>query len=150
MLKRLKPALKAMDATGKLGMEIDSYEAGPQTWTAAFPEEFQQRRDYAILRYLPALTGRILDTLGETEQFLWDFRRTQAELIAENYYGRFTELCHQHQITTYIEPYETALLRKCRLVQKQMWQWESGGMGFILFCRVIFRCEEQENWLHPL
>ena len=38
-------------------LEIDSYEAGGQEWTRRMPEEFEQRRGYALLPWLPTLTG---------------------------------------------------------------------------------------------
>ena len=53
-----------------------------------------------------------------TERFLWDFRRLQADMIAENYYGRFRELCHQHGITTYIEPYESGPMEEMQIGSK--------------------------------
>jgi alpha-L-rhamnosidase/Concanavalin A-like lectin/glucanases superfamily len=78
-----------------------------RTGRRPFPEEFRKRRGYDLVSYLPTLTGRVVDSTSTSEQFLWDFRRTQADLMAENYYGHFTELCHQHGITTYAEPYGT-------------------------------------------
>ncbi|MBB1283768.1 glycosyl hydrolase family 43 [Flavisolibacter sp. BT320] len=106
MLAHLGPMLKEVADMCKTGLLIDSYEAGPQTWTKAFPEEFQKRRGYAITRYLPALTGRILNSMEYTEQVLWDFRRTQADLIADHYYGRLAERCRQEGFTAYAEPYD--------------------------------------------
>ncbi len=106
MLEHLLPDLKLLAAKGKAGLEIDSYEAGPQTWTPQFREAFRQRRQYDLLKYLPALTGRIAGSVATTESFLWDYRRTGADLMADNYYGHFRELCHRQGITTYIEPYD--------------------------------------------
>jgi len=104
MMKSLLPALKQV--RGKTGLEIDSYEAGMQNWTALFPEEFQKKRGYDLIKYLPAVTGRVINSVEHSEGFLQDFRRTQADLIAENYYERFSGLCHQHGFTSYIQPYE--------------------------------------------
>ena len=84
---------------------IDSYEVGGQNWTEAFRAEFQQRRGYDLLPFLPAFTGRVIDSPAVTERFLWDVRRTIADLFAENYYGHFAELCHQHGLTSAVEPY---------------------------------------------
>lgn len=106
MLAHLGPMLKEVAGLCKTGLLIDSYEAGPQTWTKAFPEEFQKRRGYAIIRYLPALTGRILNNAEYTEQVLWDFRRSQADLIADHYYGRMAERCRENGFTAYAEPYD--------------------------------------------
>ncbi len=84
---------------------IDSYEVGGQNWTAAFRPEFQKRRGYDLLPFLPAFTGRVIDSPAVTERFLWDVRRTIADLFAENYYAHFAELCHQHGLTSAVEPY---------------------------------------------
>jgi hypothetical protein len=84
---------------------IDSYEVGGQNWTEQFRQEFQKRRGYDLLPYLPAFTGRVVDNPQVSERFLWDVRRTIADLFAENYYGHFTELCHQHGLQSAVEPY---------------------------------------------
>ena len=108
ILSNLRSTLRPMALKGRVGLLIDSYEVGMQNWTPAFPEEFRKRRGYDLVSYLPTLTGRVVDSATTSEQFLWDFRRTQADLMADNYYGHFTELCHQHGITTYAEPYGTS------------------------------------------
>ena len=84
---------------------IDSYEVGGQNWTANFRQEFQKRRGYDPLKFLPAFTGRVVDNPAVTERFLWDVRRTIADLFAENYYGHFAELCRQHGLKNAVEPY---------------------------------------------
>jgi hypothetical protein len=63
----------------------DSYEAGQMTWTGNMFQEFKERRGYSLFPWLPALTGVILRNTTETEQFLFDWRRTLGELMAENY-----------------------------------------------------------------
>ena len=63
----------------------DSYEAGPMTWTANMFQEFKERRGYSLFPWLPALTGEVIRSTAETEQFLFDWRRTIGELMAENY-----------------------------------------------------------------
>ena len=63
----------------------DSYEAGQMTWTRNMFQEFKERRGYSLFPWLPALTGEILRGTAETEQFLFDWRRTLGELMAENY-----------------------------------------------------------------
>lgn len=84
---------------------IDSYEVGGQNWTEKFREEFQKRRGYDPLKFLPTLTGRVVDNPAESERFLWDMRRTIADLFAENYYGHFAELCREHGLMNAVEPY---------------------------------------------
>lgn len=88
-----------------IGFTTDSWEAGKQNWTPRMPEEFKQRRKYALINWLPALTGRIVGSVDETERFLWDFRKTCADLLAENYYGYWATLCHARGLQYHAEPY---------------------------------------------
>jgi hypothetical protein len=81
------------DLTGTVltEMNIDSWEANCQTWTRRFPEVFEQRRGYNLRKWLLTLTGRFVGSVDETERFLWDYRRTIGDLLAENFYGAFGE-----------------------------------------------------------
>jgi hypothetical protein len=106
IFKDLYESLKPLAAKGLAGALIDSYETGLQNWTAGFPQEFQKRRGYDLKNYLPAVTGRVVGGLDISERFLWDLRKTQAELMQENYYQHFVELCHAHGINAYTEPYD--------------------------------------------
>ena len=74
----------------------DSWEAGCQNWTPMFRDEFKKRRGYDLLPWLVTISGRPVGDVERSERFLWDFRRTIADLIAENHYGVFQELCHKH------------------------------------------------------
>jgi hypothetical protein len=84
---------------------IDSYEVGSQNWTPAFREEFKKRCGYDLLPYLPTLTGRFVGSSEESERFLWDYRRTIAELFAANYYDYMSELTHQSGLLLSTETY---------------------------------------------
>jgi len=82
------------DSPGKAGgtfkfLLVDSWEAKCANWTPRMPEEFWKRRGYDLQPWLPALTGRIVGNQEETERFLWDYRLTIGELVAENHYGVF-------------------------------------------------------------
>src|SRR5829696_1034666 len=116
MMEHLFPITERLAAKGKMGLEIDSYEAGTQNWTPGFEQIFQKQRGYDLLQYLPALAGgRIVDSVEVTERFLWDLRRVQADLIAENYYGCFHELCHKHGFTAYVEPYDSGPMEEMQI-----------------------------------
>lgn len=84
---------------------IDSYEVGGQNWTPKLRDEFQKRRGYDPLKWMPALAGFVVDRRGMAERFLWDYRRTLADLYAENYFGRFKELCQKAGLQMSVEPY---------------------------------------------
>ncbi len=83
----------------------DSYEPGCQNWTDGFEKEFQYRRGYELTKFLPVFTGRVVDSPEVTERFLWDFRRTVADLFAENYSGMIAELAHKAGLLYSVEPY---------------------------------------------
>jgi hypothetical protein len=104
----LYDVMKPLAARGQVAALIDSYETGPQNWTDRFPAEFQKRRGYDMMAYMPTMMlGRIVGSTDMAQRFLWDVRKTQAELMDEYYYGHFTELCHQHGMLAYTEPYNT-------------------------------------------
>lgn len=84
---------------------IDSYEVGGQNWTPKFREEFRKRRGYDCLPWMPAVAGFAVESKEKTERFLWDFRRTIADLFADNYFGYFKELSRKHGIQFSVEPY---------------------------------------------
>lgn len=82
---------------------VDSYEADAQNWTDKLPDEFRARRGYDLTRYLPVLTGRVVESAEVSDRFLWDFRLTLAELLADNHYKAISEYAHQQGIQTYGE-----------------------------------------------
>ncbi|MEQ1588502.1 MAG: glycosyl hydrolase, partial [Cyclobacteriaceae bacterium] len=81
----------------------DSFEADAQNWTEDMPQEFLKRRGYDMTPYLPVLSGRIVKNADVSDRFLWDFRRTIADLIADNHYKALSELAHQQGIKLYGE-----------------------------------------------
>jgi hypothetical protein len=115
MMDELLPTLAPNTSKGKVGLLIDSYEVGMQNWTPQFPEEFQKRMGYEVIKYLPAMTGRIVESVEVANRFLWDLRRSQADLMADNYYGKFTELCHQHDIISYTQPYDRGPMEEMQI-----------------------------------
>ena len=94
-------------AAGKtlVATHIDSWENGSQNWTARMREEFQKRRGYDLLPFLPVLTGRVVDSLEVSERFLWDLRQTVSDLVVENYAGHMEKLAQQHGLRLSIEAY---------------------------------------------
>ena len=85
------------DATGglmgKRGLQYvitDSWEAGSQNWTDDMFAEFSKRRGYDMHPWLPVLVGRVVESSEASDRFLYDFRRTLADLVAENHYDQLT------------------------------------------------------------
>ncbi|HYW94253.1 MAG TPA: glycosyl hydrolase, partial [Bacteroidales bacterium] len=100
---------KLIDHAGKYAgntfkfLLIDSWECGYQNWTARFADEFKKRRGYDLTEFIPALCGETVEDPFITEGFLYDFRKTIADLIGENYYKHFGDLCHEHGIEYHAE-----------------------------------------------
>lgn len=96
-----------MGAKGGLQyMVTDSYEAGAQNWTASLPMEFQKRRGYSLLPWLPTITGHIIKSAEATEAFLFDFRKTIGELTVEHHYDDLTTILAKYGMKRYTESHE--------------------------------------------
>ena len=99
-------------SSGRLGgrgiqyLLTDSYEAGAQTWTENIAEEFRERKGYDLLRWLPALTGMILDSTAETERFLFDWRRTLGDMMSEYHYDIQNKVLAKYGMGRYTESHE--------------------------------------------
>ncbi len=87
-------------------IDIDSYESGKGTWTLRMEEEFEARRGYSMALWLPALAGEKIGTDEERERFLFDWRQTLGELLAENHYDLATGILHSRGIKRYSESHE--------------------------------------------
>ena len=74
----------------------DSFEDGYPNWTPRILEEFKKYRGYDPTPYLPVLGGRLVGSADISDRFLNDYRRTLADCMANNNYGRLADLCHQH------------------------------------------------------
>ena len=95
-----------MGAKGLNYMVLDSYEAGHMNWTKSFPDEFKNRRGYDLRQWVPVLTGRVVTSLEASERFLWDFRKTIGEMIAENHYDVIGEELKKRGMKRYTESHE--------------------------------------------
>jgi hypothetical protein len=69
----------------------DSWEMGTPNYTHDFREQFIKRRGYDPLPYMGALTGEIIDSRDISDRFLFDWRKTVADLIAERHYAVFAD-----------------------------------------------------------
>jgi hypothetical protein len=82
---------------------LDSWEAGMQNWSEGILDEFKARRGYDARPYLPVMTGRVVDSVVTSERFLWDWRRTIADVLAEYHYKLPTEMLHARGLKVYGE-----------------------------------------------
>jgi hypothetical protein len=112
-------ALGPLYGTGLRYVLLDSWEAGMQNWTDNMLTEFSKRRGYDPTPFLPVLTGRVVKNSDVSDRFLWDFRRTLADMFAENHFSVVTDYMRKSGIGTYgevsgvsLEILEDALLSK--------------------------------------
>jgi len=90
-------------------MTMDSWEAGMQNWTDEMIAEFHRRRGYDPTPYLPVLAGRVVESADVSDRFLWDFRRTLADMFAEEFYGTMDAELHKKGMEAYAEASGVAL-----------------------------------------
>jgi hypothetical protein len=81
------------------GMAIDSHEAGSQNWTPGFEKKFTRLRGYELKTYWPVLAGYVVKSREESDGFLFDMRRTVADLVSANFYGTLQRLCEKRKLT---------------------------------------------------
>ena len=75
---------------------LDSWEALGENWTPDLIAQFTKRRGYDPTPWLPTLTGVCFGSPDLTQRFLWDYRRTLGELVAEMHYGTAQTFAHEH------------------------------------------------------
>jgi hypothetical protein len=85
----------------------DSWEAGSQNWTDNMIAQFKRLRGYDPTPWLPVLTGHVVESSSASDKFLWDFRKTIADLIAREHYGQLEETLHEWHMGHYGESHES-------------------------------------------
>jgi hypothetical protein len=97
------------DYMGKRGIRYvinDSWEAGSQNWTDDIIVQFKKRRGYDPLPWMPVLTGQVVESAQASDRFLWDFRKTIGDLIADEHYGQVEASLHERGMRHYGESHE--------------------------------------------
>jgi hypothetical protein len=97
------------DMMGKKGIRYvinDSWEAGSQNWTDNMIAQFKKLRGYDPLPWMPVLTGQVVESAEASDRFLWDFRKTIADLIANEHYGQLEDTLHERGMGHYGESHE--------------------------------------------
>jgi hypothetical protein len=97
------------DEMGKKGIRFvinDSWEAGSQNWTDKMLEQFKKLRGYDATPWLPVLTGHVVESAEASDRFLWDFRKTIADLVATEHYGELETILHERGMGHYGESHE--------------------------------------------
>lgn len=84
----------------------DSWEAGAQNWTDNMLDEFAKRRGYSAIPWLPVLAGRIVQSSEDSDKFLWDFRKTISDLVAEAHFGQVAAAARVRRLQYFAESQE--------------------------------------------
>lgn len=87
------------------GMLLDSWECETQTWTDSMETEFAEENGYSLRKWIPALTGYIIDSPETTSRFLRDWRGIMNKLMVHRFYKRMAELGKENGLAV---AYETA------------------------------------------
>ena len=97
------------DMMGKRGIKYvvtDSWEAGAQNWTDDMIAQLKRLRGYDPTPWLPVLTGRVVKSAQASDQFLWDLRKTIADLTADEHYGQVEASLKERGMGHYGESHE--------------------------------------------
>lgn len=86
-----------------IGIEDDSWEAGKIGWTKLFPQEFERRRGYNLIPYLPILAGIQMSDAVTRDGVLRDYALTISDLIAENHYSHLRKIANKNGLVFYSE-----------------------------------------------
>lgn len=131
VLGDMKRHLGDLVGTGLRHVLLDSYEAGSPTWTPRMPIEFQARRGYDLLPFLPTFAGRTIGDRAATRRFKKDFEQTIRDLYRDVYFPTIQRLCHETGVRFVCEPYGGPWNMKevTPFVDRVMTEfWTSGGL----------------------
>lgn len=83
----------------------DSYEQGSQNWTDGFEKQFEKKYGYNPITYLPVFAGKVVNSVDESNRFLWDLRRAMADAVAYEYVGGLREVSNENKLKLWLENY---------------------------------------------
>lgn len=127
------------DMIGKRGLRAlltDSIEVGKANWTPRMEAEFKARRGYDLRPWLPVLAGTVIGSPADSERFLFDWRQTLADLMADQHYGTVATVAREQGLTLYGEALEDkrpvlgddlAMRRNAAVPMAALWTWPNGG-----------------------
>ncbi len=123
---------------GKRGLGAlltDSIEVGAANWTPQLRERFRALRGYDLLPWLPALTGVVIGSRAQSDAFLYDYRRTLADLMSSEHYGTVAAVARENGLRLYGEALEDgrpslgddmAMRAHADVPMAALWVWNRG------------------------
>jgi len=121
---------------GVRALVTDSFEAGDANWTPRMIAAFRRLRGYDPLPWLPTLTGVVIGSRVRSDAFLYDYRRTLADLLASEHYRTVATVAHARGLTVYGEALEDsrpalgddiAMRAHADVPMAAMWTYPHGG-----------------------
>lgn len=91
---------------GITGVLSDSIESGPQNATMKMLDSFEQQLKYEVTPYLPAITGAVVGSPQQTDQFLYDVRRYISDTLVSAHYGTIAQIASENGLKYYTEALE--------------------------------------------
>ncbi|MDR1498456.1 MAG: discoidin domain-containing protein [Puniceicoccales bacterium] len=112
-------------------LHTDSWECGGMNWTPDFIQEFEKRRGYNPLPFLPIIAGQILNDRKTSNRFLNDFRRTIGDCIRDRHYALIQDMAAKYDIGIHPEsggphgaPIDSLqLLGLSDIPMSEFWSW---------------------------
>ncbi|MDE2301176.1 MAG: glycoside hydrolase [Sphingomonadales bacterium] len=127
------------DHIGKAGIRAfltDSIEVGAANWTPRMIADFKELRGYDPTPWLPALAGVLIGSRAQSDAFLYDFRRTIADLMTSQHYETVDDFARAHGMRMYGEALEDhrpslgddmAMRHFTDVPMSAMWTYPQGG-----------------------
>ena len=94
---------------GKRGIQYvinDSWEAGSLNWTDNMIAQFTKLRGYSPVPWMPVLAGYVVESSEASDRFLWDLRKTIADLVTVEHYEELESIVHEWHLGHYGESHE--------------------------------------------
>ena len=123
-------------ARGVRAILTDSIEVGAANWTPKMVDQFKRLRGYDPTPWFPALAGVLVGSRADSEKFLYDYRRTLADLMASEHYGTLAKVAHENGLKVYGEALEDkrpslgddmAMRRYADVPMAAFWTFPRGG-----------------------
>ncbi len=104
-IQRIQNEIPETDRKAFKYVVADSYETGSQNWTDQMVISFKKTFGYDPVKWLPVLTGRVVESKDKSNRFLWDLRRLVANKVAYDYVGGLREISNKNGLGLWLENY---------------------------------------------
>ena len=72
-----------------------------KNWNKRFAIEFQKRRGYNLMPYLPLLAGIPMESVEQSEKILRDVRTTISELVVDVFYQVLADCAREYDLPVF-------------------------------------------------